>query len=193
MNAKPEKAKTRASRIALTYYNRPDRFYRSRIWFAFAAVFLVTGITALAYLTLKPGDTRSRNFRLSNLASPGPVARPHALWESKCEVCHVSTESLNPERSASIFHPSADQDNQCFNCHKFAPHHQNSDQDTSLACATCHQDHQGRDAQLTKVSESHCTKCHSGLNHSKEQASQGSVSSISGFDPGKHRNLSCIS
>ena len=83
MNTNPERAKTRASRIALTYYNRPDRFYRARSRFALAATLLVTFFTAMAYLTLKPSDTRSRHFRLSSLASPGPVARPHALWESR--------------------------------------------------------------------------------------------------------------
>jgi hypothetical protein len=186
MSSNPERAKTRASRIALTYYNRPDRFYRARYRFALAAVSLVTLFITVAYLTLKPNDTRSRNFRLSSLASPGPVARPHALWESRCEACHTASESLNPERSAKIFHSETDQNTKCFDCHQFAPHHPNSNLESSPSCATCHQDHQGRDAQLAKVSQNHCTKCHKDLKHSQVQESELSRNSITGFDPEKH-------
>ena len=186
MNTNPERAKTRASRIALTYYNRPDRFYRARSRFALAATLLVTFFTAMAYLTLKPSDTRSRHFRLSSLASPGPVARPHALWESRCETCHSTSESLNPERSAQIFHSETDQNRKCYDCHQFAPHHPNSNYENSPSCATCHQDHQGRDAQLANVDQNHCTKCHKDLKQSQVHEAVNSRNSITGFDPDKH-------
>ncbi|MCY2934912.1 MAG: cytochrome c3 family protein [Planctomycetota bacterium] len=186
MDQIPEKAKTRASRIAFSYYNQPDRFYRSRKWFAIVSTLIATGILGTAWILLKPEDTSSRNFRFTSLASPGPVARPHALWESRCEVCHKPAEGLNPERTSPIFHSVVTQDARCLDCHRNAPHHLNSKPDKSPACATCHEDHQGRSMDLTDVGNQHCTKCHINLKDSLVQDSETGRSAIAGFGPKSH-------
>ncbi|MFM7316265.1 MAG: cytochrome c3 family protein [bacterium] len=186
MDNRPERAKSRASRISLKYYTRPDRFYRARFGFSLLLTLLAIGITGFSFWSSQGSLAGSRHFRLSSLASPGPIANPHALFEAKCEACHRTTESLNPERSAGIFHSAADTSTRCLDCHRDSPHHPNAQKAMEAACASCHQDHQGRNHNLTLAGNMHCTNCHKNLAPAQVATNDRTALSIGSFDPGEH-------
>ena len=186
MENRPERAKSRASRISLKYYTRPDRFYRARFGISLIITLLAIGVTAFSFWASQGSLAASRHFRLSSLASPGPVAKPHALFEARCEACHRTAESLNPERSASIFHASGTTSAKCMDCHRSGPHHPNSKVESAAACASCHEDHNGRDNNLTVMADLHCTSCHKDLGPSQVSPSDRSTLAITSFNPGNH-------
>lgn len=181
-----EKAKSRASRIDLDYYRRPDRFQRLRHRLCLISPLLVLAVLAVSQILGSHSSVRSRSFKVTALASPGPVAKAHALWESQCEVCHRPGESLNPQRTISFFHASPNEHARCIDCHQNNIHHENLMLQSAQSCAACHRDHQGRDASLTLVSDSHCISCHKDLSDSQKKKNEKTPISITEFEPGQH-------
>jgi hypothetical protein len=159
-----ETGKQRRSRIELDYYKRRDALARWKIGLGLGAAALALGWIALAPLLSSGRGARVELFQWSRLASPGPVARAHALWESNCESCHTPFQPINGSRWSPLNarNPHAS-DAKCQACHAGPEHHATQRQSEVAACAGCHTDHKGREASLTMLDDAVCTSCHADL------------------------------
>ena len=187
-----ETGKRRRSRIELGYYRAPDRFSRWRgrlCLFAIVATTVWLGASAI----LSP-DARSRIWSLepSRLASKGPLARPHAIWDSTCAACHVSFAPINGSRwSPSPWTGQAAGGKRCTACHAGPVHHQSVRKEDVPDCAECHRDHRGRDASLLVMDDTACTRCHQNLaaHHDSRAGPLTVAGSVTSFDREHHPDL----
>jgi predicted CXXCH cytochrome family protein len=193
-----ETGKRRKSRIELGYYRAPDQMLRLRRWLWRIAI-----VVAAAWLVAARFADRKETSHLwslvpTRIASKGPLAQPHALWDSKCEVCHENFVPINGSRWAPTpWSGSKAGDEKCKNCHPGPAHHQSELEVT--ACAECHRDHQGRNAWLLlAVDDSSCTKCHQDLTNHRKTDAAGSIivagkgrkgENVSKFDQAHHPDL----
>jgi predicted CXXCH cytochrome family protein len=159
-----ETSKQRQSRIDLGYYRVPDVHARRR-----GRLTLLALVIAGAWIAIAPiwsgGRFRGvRFFQQSTLASKGPLARPHAIWESHCETCHIAFTPVNGSRWAPSLpsRPHAG-DERCQNCHAGPIHHASQLEKDVPSCAECHRDHRGQDASLLAMDDTVCTSCHRNL------------------------------
>jgi len=83
--------------------------------------------------------------------SAGPVSHAHAVFGSRCELCHVTR--------AGFFSQQV-KDEKCLTCHD-GPVHQ-ATQVSTPGCASCHGEHHGA-AHLAAVSNNDCARCHADL------------------------------
>ncbi|ODS79013.1 MAG: hypothetical protein ABS46_16370 [Cytophagaceae bacterium SCN 52-12] len=163
-----ETSKQRWNRIELDYYK--GRGLTAR-WRSAAALAILAGLAA--WLILAPSwdsnaGTSLRLFQTKRLASPGPLARPHASLETKCEACHTPFEPIHAGRWAPIRSDSAatsTSDTKCLSCHQAGPHHPSGNESVATLndCAECHRDHRGPEASLTRMDDRACTRCHADL------------------------------
>jgi hypothetical protein len=139
--ARARTTKSIASRIELTYYQRPHplRTWRARLSLAaFVLPLVVLGGLALG------GDDRA--------VSPGGLSSAHSSFAAKCDECHTPwTAGSNRDALA---------DAKCERCHRGAIHH--ASQSSTPHCASCHAEHLGQ-LHLSKVGDAHCTQCHGDL------------------------------
>jgi Cytochrome c7 and related cytochrome c len=167
--ARGETGKQRQTRIELQYYKRPDAMARWR-----ARLILATIILASLWFGLAPiWDRRAagpiRLFQWERLASPGPLARVHSMWESSCEACHVPFRPLNDSHVTPL--ASADtrlSNERCQACHAGPTHHA-SQVPRELACTVCHHDHRGTEASLVRLDDAACTTCHANLESHRDK------------------------
>jgi hypothetical protein len=159
-----ETGKQRRSRIELRYYRVRDEQARLRGRLVLLAL-LIAAIWIAAAPSWEPGRApRVRFFQWGRLASSGPLAKPHAIWESTCEACHIPFTPVNGSRwSPSLWNGQKVSDNQCRTCHAGPEHHAAQRAEDVSSCAACHRDHRGRDASLLLISDSVCTACHANL------------------------------
>lgn len=80
--------------------------------------------------------------------SSGPLAGPHAAFESDCSACHT--------RSFAAISDAA-----CLACHEGPSHHPNLIEEPR--CVSCHSEHRGRAASLTELDDQACVVCHGEL------------------------------
>jgi mono/diheme cytochrome c family protein len=160
-----------AQRLDLHYLSRPALIavLRKRL------TWVLVAIAAIASVPLVTGFGGSRRAVMS-----GAVSAAHAVFENKCESCHTTAFASVP-------------DSACQTCHDGAPHPAKSI-DTGRAhstvrCAECHIDHQGR-GQLAKVVSGNCTSCHASL---AGHATGAKVKDVSSFRAGKHPEFSTAS
>jgi hypothetical protein len=187
----PETGKQRRSRIELDYYRRPDALARWKM-----ALGLASALLALGWLALAPGWNDGATPRLalfdpSRLASPGPVARAHAMLESSCESCHTPFQPINGSRWSPVAESVENaSDAKCQACHAGPEHHAAQRSGDVVACAECHQDHQGRGAPLTSVDDRLCTSCHSSLDRhrddTKRKGPRAFATVVTRFDSKNH-------
>ena len=110
-----------------------------------------------------------------NMISNGPLSSNHANFESDCASCHAGF-SLSATVMAAV------QDNKCLTCHNnssgdiqlhtFTSHYVYRSHDKRRAavkdsvlvnetpCFACHNEHNGRDNNITDISDSNCLTCH---------------------------------
>jgi hypothetical protein len=194
-----ETGKGRKSRIELGYYHTPDRLLRLRRLLWVVAIIATGGLLLAAGVADRPANSHSWSIVPRRIASKGPVAEPHAMWDANCEACHNDFVSVNSTRWAPSLRnrPTAESTN-CKNCHAGPAHHKSERQGDVPACAECHRDHRGRDASLLDVDNSSCTACHQNLpGHRDEGAGSIIVASkdrkgeaVSQFDKDHHPDLS---
>lgn len=159
-----ETGKGRGSRIELNYYRRSDGFARWRGRLALLVILAVAGWVSLEAIARRDRHARARFFEPSRLASKGPLAQAHAMWDSTCEACHVAFTPINHSRWAPALEAgSRGSDVRCRTCHAAPVHHENERQEDVPACAECHRDHRGREATLLAMDDSACTRCHRDL------------------------------
>ena len=162
----PETSKQRSRRIEMDYYRQRDLLGNSKVILA-----IVGAILALA--------VGIGVFCSSGAANPGPLIAGHAAFESNCSECHqaltpIGADSvrnlswLGIEETESVNHTF----DACTACHHdstdpIGDHYQaKMGADWSLRdknCVLCHADHQGRDFNLTLVSDQRCVQCHQNL------------------------------
>ena len=187
MNDTPQEArdsaKQRARRIPLDYYRRLTGLDAAKWLLTSLASLLAGGYvlwTLLGWLAGSPAATRQ--------FSPAPVARAHAAWETDCAACHLPGTNLRHDAAAVSLasallngrnpHDHTAIDAQCQKCHAGPEHHSNQVAAEVLSCAGCHREHQGRDADLLRVSDAICTACHANI----KQHRQPELPSILGDD-----------
>ncbi len=155
-------AKERAVRVPLDYLRRRDPLERWKLWLTLAAL-------AAAVIYAASGWGRGGQLRYS----PGRLATAHATWDERCEACHVPYRRM---RDGSWFSspdaPAEERDARCKTCHKAPQHHATEDPAEIHACASCHMEHHGRDAQLTHVSDHQCVRCHENLTEHSTRKSE---------------------
>ncbi len=141
-------SREQVSRIDRTYFQRPSRFQKIRRGLLLAA--LVAGAAWGAWAA----------FDAPRQVATGPVAAVHAKWESDCSACHVP---FTPIKDNTFFSSAATRqamDTKCEACHRGASHHPLQLAAEVGSCASCHADHRGRDADLSRVADRTCTACH---------------------------------
>ena len=170
-----ETGKGRKSRIELGYYRKPDRLLRLRRLLWVLAIIATAGLLLAAGIADRPANSHSWSIVPRRIASKGPVAEPHAMWDANCDACHTGFAPVNSTRWApSFWNGSTAGSTKCKNCHAGPVHHQSERKEDVPACAECHRDHRGRDASLLDVDDSSCTACHQNLPGHRDQAA-GSI------------------
>ena len=159
-----ETGKQRKSRIELGYYKVPDAQSRWRFWLSLLALVAAGGWILIAPIW-SPGRPRDvRLFQQNLLASKGPLAQPHATWDSTCEACHVPFTPINGSHWAPKLGSGTQAgDGNCRTCHRGPEHHKSQRSEDVPSCAECHRDHRGRDASLLAMDDAVCTTCHKDL------------------------------
>ena len=106
-----------------------------------------------------------------SLSSPGQLSDIHLAFTASngCQECHVEQTNHSKTNhllgfSFAVLSQRESVQTGCLNCHQFggpasAPHNQAS-LDGSTQCQSCHTEHKGRFADLTKISNAQCASCH---------------------------------
>jgi hypothetical protein len=158
------------------YFRHPDAIRRAKVWLALVALGLSTG-WALLDATDPPRAAYSH--------SHGPLADPHAPWDSNCAACHKAqsfdiTSPFSIFRARDRWHALT-----CEKCHAGPPHHAavtGAGDAFHNQCANCHHDHNGRTNSLTRIGDSHCTNCHADLAKNHAGGVSEFESKITAFD-----------
>lgn len=115
------------------------------------------------------------------LFTSGPLTTAHAIFANDCAKCHQPAEapagaSLSARAGARYWLPARDE--ACLGCHVAPTHNPHQSMFTgaeravsglaapvrmSSDCRACHVEHRGSDANLSAVSDSHCTQCHADI------------------------------
>lgn len=184
--------KRRVKRIDPGYYKVRDPIARWKLWLAAVAATVCGGwlvVEAVSEMAPTLGLSFQTNQRLY---SRGPLSRPHASWNDRCEVCHESFTPLSGQaewarNAIGLTTPNG----KCESCHAGAVHHPNR-KEPDANCASCHQEHRGTHASLIAEMEHTCVRCHGDLEaHVADKSRLDSASTrIDGFAdagrPGSH-------
>ena len=179
-----ESAKQRSRRIPLDYHRQPTDLEMGRrrwTWIAAALGGIYVAWVLLGWCLGWP--QAARQF------SPAPLADVHAAWSDDCAACHVPGVNLRSDSQAiatltALLRPGEKTkqeivDHQCRSCHAAGDHHANQIAAEVQSCASCHRDHRGRDAKLTRVADAECLACHRNLEQHRDDAKR----SIAGGQP----------
>lgn len=139
------------SRIDRGYFHRRSRFERARSWLIVACLGL-----GVAWVAWGAYDTRLHY-------SPGPVTTVHAKWENDCNACHVPFQPIKDKTWVSTAATRQAMDRKCEACHRGPAHHPLQVSTEVGSCASCHADHRGRGADITRVADRTCTACHADI------------------------------
>lgn len=129
---------------------------KSRLAFLYAGGI---GLVVLAVLfALNAG------FSANPLLSNGPLSSNHAAFESDCSTCHTPSNGVPDEKCGTCHEKYGDK----LGTHSFDAHYLYRSGDFSRIvpavnesnCATCHGEHNGRDAVITRVTDATCATCH---------------------------------
>lgn len=139
------------SRIDRGYYKRPSPQRAWRAWL------VVAGFTAAAAWCVWAVVDRPLQL------APGPVVAGHARWEQDCNACHVPFMPIKDDTWLSSDRTRAAMDAKCEACHRSAVHHPLQVLAEVGSCVSCHADHRGRMADISRVADGTCTACHADI------------------------------
>jgi len=139
------------SRIDRSYFQRRSRFQQARWWLIVACLAL-----GAAWAVWGAFDNRLHH-------SPGDVAAVHAKWETDCNACHVPFSPIKDNTWLSTAATRQAMDGKCEACHRGPAHHPLQMSAEVGSCASCHADHRGRGADITRVADQTCTACHANI------------------------------
>lgn len=124
------------------------------------------GIVALMFLLFYFINT---SLQSGSFISPGPLSSNHANFEENCQKCHELGKMVTIEK-CSVCHEKTSND---FGIYKFSAHYLYKSKDVrkvekssleysdrEMLCFSCHMEHRGRNASITKVSDRKCIRCH---------------------------------
>ena len=110
--------------------------------------------------------------------SPGPLAGGHALFESRCSVCHKQPFQ-------------AIDDTVCTGCHKQGAHLGNGVLQAKvfggMRCTDCHADHKGR--ERLRHDDARCVSCHGDIRQRYADTTLGDVRDFADSHPAFHLTL----
>ena len=153
MDGDPPTSKGRAARIRdYSYFKRRDPLSR---WTLGLSVFAgAAGVVLVLVVTFRPSSA-------APAGSPGRLSSAHAAWETRCDAC---LERWAPRsrgrRGAPLLGraPRAPAD-RCSACHGGTDHFAGQSRDANN-CASCHPEHRGHGARLTRPPDAACLACH---------------------------------
>src|SRR5262249_26701892 len=147
--------KDKAARVPLGYYRFLGAGRKTWAWIIVGVLLaLAVGAVAVGYW--------------KQAASPGPIHSAHVRWENDCSSCHSpftptgSNNGLNALFSSKS-KPSDALCQQCHMGHEAQEHHASQIASEVESCASCHKDHRGRSAFISRPSDAKCTCCHADL------------------------------
>lgn len=127
---------------------------------------LVAGAVVVAVLSFDIFQGRG------TLVSGGPLSSAHATLSQDCASCHTGFGPVTNE-ACSTCHEKLGDD---LGTYSFAAHYVYRSNDFQrveaheheMPCATCHTEHQGRDADITTVADATCELCHERSSFAKD-------------------------
>jgi hypothetical protein len=166
----PLTGKDKAARVPLNYFRQPRRGRK-------AAIIGALGVAGIALVvSLASGYWR-------DLASPGPLNMVHSAWDNDCSVCHRTLEPASSRNGLqNVLGTREVADELCIHCHAGTPHHPHHVKGKPPSCASCHIEHRGRTANLSKVPDSTCTACHADLSAHTQDGTTDYANKITRFD-----------
>jgi len=186
MNIQNPTGKQRSQRIQIDYYRRKTGLDRWRYVCIASAVLIAGSYAALLVWKVPPSsgrDTFNENGTvgsvsanpLANHFSTGKLADAHASFEQECARCHADFTPLD-DNAPSKWFPLIGVESEisrvhlektCQHCHPVGHHFRDLMTADFAAidqnCSFCHQAHQGRNFELTKIDRSKCGTCHDDL------------------------------
>jgi predicted CXXCH cytochrome family protein len=133
---------------------------RTRLQLAAVATVLAMAYVAWGFFTPGGADQHSH----------GEVAAMHATWASQCSACHEDFAPIRDDAAFAVWHwPGQPRpwghasDAKCSHCHAGPAHVAREKPEEVASCASCHREHQGSLASLTRMDDRHCTRCHASL------------------------------
>jgi hypothetical protein len=149
MSIRQRTTKLVARRHDLNYFKRLSPLRAWQFWLAGAAL-----IAAVVWFS------GSEFLHGAQALSAGPMSNSHAVFATRCELCHV------PVVSATGWTPSFGMrrhvpDSACLQCHT-APAHHPMETKEAPTCGSCHTEHIGA-MHLAAVADKNCTQCHAQL------------------------------
>ena len=139
------------SRIDRGYLERPNHLLIARRWLVAACLAAGAGWAAWGA------------FDQPLHHAPGPVTAVHAKWEQDCQACHVPFAPIKDDTWLSTAATRHEMDAKCESCHRGASHHPLQVSAEVGSCASCHADHRGREADISRVADRTCTACHADI------------------------------
>ena len=163
MTMNRETGKDRWKRVPKDYFKKPDRLQRTKLRLTFLA--LVLAVAWFAVGVDWKGNPWSSTDLNSLRANHGELAKVHAIWDQKCDACHVPFEPIDGRPLFSSKSVAADRssDKLCMSCHAGPAHHSTMIDSEVKGCAQCHRDHQGREFSLVRLDNVECAQCHQSL------------------------------
>jgi hypothetical protein len=170
------------ARIDRGYYTRPSLMRSWRGWLTLAGLLTAVGWCAWGLLD------QPRHH------APGPVAAAHARWERDCQACHIPFAPIKDDTLFTTASTRTAGDAKCEACHKPAAHHPLQLAAEVGSCGSCHVDHRGRAADISRVADRTCTACHADIASHRRQPPPGGpettlpadAASITRFDDEHH-------
>ncbi len=156
-------SREQVSRIDRGYYRRSSPLRSWRAWLSVACV-----IAAVGFCVWGAFDPPGHH-------SPGGVAAAHARWERDCQTCHVPFTPMKNDTWFSTDSTRAEMDAKCEACHRGPAHHPLQIAAEVGSCASCHIDHRGRNADITRVADQTCTACHADISAHRLAGKSGSL------------------
>ncbi len=181
----PDTGKSRSQRISLDYFRQRDPFAVRRRWLVLCALSLAGAYAAWAAIAESGGvDSPNGGWRRvwGRQVSTGPLANPHASFESDCGACHgagfsypLAHDAWRGNDVTAVAH--IERSCNTAGCHIVAHHFIDALTPTAQLwerdCVSCHQDHLGRQHALAQVADAACEQCHANL--SEHLVSPGSI------------------
>ena len=179
-----ETARQRALRIPLSYHRT-----RGTVWLWKVLLSMVGVIVGGLYIAWVLAGGKPAATQLS----PGTLARDHARWDSDCKACHTPFVPQRPDAAGARvvsfwladaasgdFHRA---DAKCRQCHKSTGiHHANQIPAEVESCSSCHRDHQGRDFDMTRMDDAHCTACHASIASHRSKPGIAPIANVTAFE-----------
>ena len=144
-------SREQVARIDRGYYRRASPLRSRRTW-----LILVAAAAAAGWCTWAAVDAPRH-------LAPGPVVAAHARWERDCQACHVPFTPIKDDTWLSTDRTQAAMDAKCAACHRVAAHHPLMVATEEGSCASCHSDHMGRQADVSRVADRTCAQCHADI------------------------------